>query len=129
MAGKIMHKGGCHCGAVRFEFAAPAKVTLTKCNCSVCSKTGFQHIFVPHADFTVISGVDQLTVYKFNTCAAKHLFCRQCGVKSFYQPRSHPGQWSVNYRCIDTGTLGISDTIDFDGRNYDENIDALKVET
>ena len=129
MGNKTTHKGGCHCGAVRFEFTAPAKMSLTNCNCSVCSKTGFLHLFVPHKDFTVLTGVDQLTTYKFNTCTAKHLFCRQCGVKGFYQPRSHPDQWSVNYRCIDEGTLEISETIDFDGQNFETNIEGLREKT
>ena len=129
MTKKTTHKGGCHCGAVAFEFDAPAKMNLTKCNCSVCTKSGFQHVFVSHKDFTVLKGVDQLTTYKFNTCAAKHLFCRQCGVKSFYQPRSHPDQWSVNYRCVEAGTLEIDETIDFDGLNFDDNVESLRQKT
>ena len=42
-----------------------------------------------------------LTSYRFGTGAADHLFCRNCGVKSFYQPRSHPDAWSVNANCLD----------------------------
>jgi len=129
MAKKTTHKGGCHCGNVRFEFGAPAELSMTDCNCSMCAKSGFQHVFVPHADFKVVSGADNLTIYKFNTCTAKHLFCRQCGVKSFYQPRSHPDQWSVNYRCIDTGTLAVSKVITFDGQNFDDNIEGLREKT
>ena len=129
MAKTTTHTGGCHCGAVKFKFSAPTEMSLTKCNCSVCSKTGFQHLFVPHEDFKVMSGVDQLTTYKFNTCAAKHLFCRQCGVKSFYQPRSHPNQWSVNLRCVDAGTLEVAETIEFDGQNFDANIEGLRART
>ena len=39
--------------------------------------------------------------YRFGTGAAEHLFCSVCGVKSFYQPRSHPDAWSVNANCLD----------------------------
>jgi hypothetical protein len=63
--------------------------------------TGFIHIIVPHDDFTLEGGADQLSSYRFGTGAAEHLFCSACGVKSFYQPRSHPGAWSVNAYCLD----------------------------
>ena len=45
------------------------------------------------------------TEYTFNTGAAKHRFCRHCGVKSFYIPRSNPDGVDVNVRCIDEGTI------------------------
>ena len=63
--------------------------------------TGFLHIMVPHERFELMTGREALTSYRFGTGAAEHLFCRQCGVKSFYQPRSHPDAWSVNANCLD----------------------------
>ena len=83
--------GGCHCGAVRFSATMPdAPVPALACNCSVCSMTGFLHVMVPHDQFELLTGRDALTSYRFGTGAADHLFCSKCGVKSFYQPRSHP---------------------------------------
>lgn len=111
--------GGCHCGAVRFHFVAPAQVKLLDCNCSMCSRTGFLHLIVAHEDFVLDSGKGALTSYRFGTGIAEHLFCRHCGIKSFYQPRSHPGAWSVNWRCLDEGH-GLEATITtFDGRNWE----------
>ena len=111
--------GGCHCGAVRFRVAlAEAPVPALDCNCSVCARTGFIHVMVPHDDFVLESGQDALTSYRFGTGAAEHLFCSRCGVKSFYQPRSHPDCWSVNARCLDEPVeLEIQP---FDGRNWEE---------
>jgi hypothetical protein len=87
------------------------------CNCSVCSMTGFMHIMVPHQDFDLIAGRDALTSYRFGTGAAEHLFCSVCGVKSFYQPRSHPDAWSINANCLDEQVeLAIEK---FDGRHWD----------
>ncbi len=98
----IEARGGCHCGAVRFRAALPAEpVPALECNCSICSMTGFIHIIVPHEDFELDSGADKLTSYRFGTGAAEHLFCSVCGIKSFYQPRSHPGAWSVNAYALD----------------------------
>src|SRR6476469_9499390 len=98
----IEAKGGCHCGAVRFTAALPdPPVKALDCSCSVCRMTGFIHVVVPHEDFVLDSGGDALTSYRFGTATAEHLFCSTCGVKSFYQPRSHPDAWSINVHCFD----------------------------
>lgn len=123
------HTGGCHCGAVKFTFDAPAQMSMTLCNCSICDKTGFQHIFVPHKDLTFESGQDLLTTYTFGSHTAKHRFCPTCGVKPLYQPRSHPDNYSVNFRCIEAGTLTISEVIEFDGQNWEKNITDLQDKT
>ena len=112
--------GGCHCGAVRFEAEVPRQVEILDCNCSICAKTGFRHLIVPHGDFTLLSGTEKLTSYRFGTGAADHLFCSTCGVKSFYQPRSHPDSWSVNFNALDDAR-GLDVTARaFDGRNWEE---------
>jgi hypothetical protein len=110
--------GGCHCGAVRFEAdVAGPPVPALDCNCSVCSMTGFLHVVVPHEQFELVTGRDAVTSYRFGTRAAEHLFCRYCGVKSFYQPRSHPDSWSINANCLDQSVELAVET--FDGRNWE----------
>ena len=110
-------RGGCHCGAVRFEVeVADPPVPALDCNCSICSMTGFLHIIVPHDRFELLSGRDALVGYRFGTGAAEHLFCGRCGVKSFYQPRSHPDCWSVNANCLDEPVELEVET--FDGKNW-----------
>jgi len=121
----VQHSGGCHCGAVSFTFEAPAEMAMTDCNCSICTMTGFQHVFIPQGDMTV-NGMDNITSYTFGTGQAKHMFCKSCGVKSFYIPKSHPDCFSVNYRCIAPGTLEISKIIPFDGQNWEKNIEGLR---
>jgi hypothetical protein len=101
----IAHSGGCHCGRVRFEVIAPAKVRVSECNCSICSKAGYLHLVVRADRFRLLSGSESLSTYSFNTHTAKHLFCSVCGVKSFYVPRSHPDGFSINARCLDPGTV------------------------
>ncbi len=109
--------GGCHCGAVRFEAELPEPpVPALNCNCSVCRMTGYLHLDVPHEKFELVAGRDSLSSYRFGTGAAEHLFCRSCGVKSFYQPRSHPNSWSVNAHCLDQPVeLQVEP---FDGRDW-----------
>jgi hypothetical protein len=118
-------EGGCHCKAVRFEAEVPPAVGVLDCNCSICAMTGFLHLLVPHADFRLVSGGESLSRYRFGTGAAEHLFCSLCGVKSFYQPRSHADAWSVNLHALDDASvLEVAVTV-FDGRNWEEAMARL----
>ncbi|HVN47074.1 MAG TPA: GFA family protein [Steroidobacteraceae bacterium] len=101
----ITHRGGCHCGAVAFEVEAPARLTVSDCNCSICRMTGFLHLIVPRTRFRLLRGKELLSEYRFNTGSAAHLFCSRCGIKSFYVPRSNPDGYSVNARCLDRSTV------------------------
>lgn len=118
--------GGCHCGAVRFEAeVAGPPVEALDCNCSVCRMTGYIHVNVSHDQFQLIAGRGALMSYRFGTGAAEHLFCGTCGIKSFYQPRSHPGHWSVNANCLD-GPVELA-IERFDGADWEKakaNLDA-----
>lgn len=123
------HRGGCHCGAVAFEVDAPARLTVQECNCSICTMTGFLHLIVPASRFRLLRGSDDLTTYTFNTGAAKHLFCRRCGIKSFYVPRSHPDGFSVNARCLDADTIRSQRVEPFDGAAWEANVGKLRAST
>lgn len=116
--------GSCHCQAVTFEVEAPEIIEATLCNCSVCSKSGFLHLIVPLNKFRLLSGADNLTTYTFNTGVAKHTFCKVCGIKPFYTPRSNPDGIDVNVHCLDTKPKDIHVT-HFDGQNWEKNADAL----
>jgi len=119
VADLITHRGGCHCGRVRFEVVAPAKIQVSECNCSICSMAGYRHLIVPGERFTLLSGNDVLTTYSFNTNTATHLFCSICGVKAFYVPRSHPDGFSVNARCIDPDTIEDMTITQFNGQEWE----------
>ena len=119
------HKGGCHCGRVRFEVIAPANIDVAECNCSICAKSGFLHLIVPAERFKLLSGGDALSTYTFNTGVAKHTFCSVCGVKPFYRPRSNPDGWSVNARCLDEETRPQLDLSEFDGEKWEAHAEEL----
>ena len=71
---------------------------------------------IKHEDFEIIKGKKIIAEYSFGTKKAKHLFCKKCGIKSFYQPRSHPETYSINLRCVDKGPE-IKNMVHFDGKN------------
>jgi hypothetical protein len=120
----VTHHGGCHCGRVRFEVDAPADIYVEECNCSMCHRTGFQHLIVPGERFRLTQGGEQLTTYTFNTGTAKHHFCRVCGIKSFYVPRSHPDGFSVNARCLDSGTVRSVKLGQVNGQEWEKHYPA-----
>ena len=124
-ADKVSIAGGCHCRAVRIEAEVPARVEVLDCNCSICAVSGFRHLIVPHGGFRLLSGESALTSYRFGTGVAEHLFCRICGIKSFYQPRSHPQAWSVNLNALDHPELLEVHVTAFDGRDWERASAAL----
>ena len=116
----MVYAGGCHCGAVRFEVEAPEHILVQDCNCSLCAMTGFLHLIVPKSRFRLVKGEENITTYTFNTGIAKHTFCRTCGIKSFYVPRSNPDGIDVNVRCLDEPPKEM--TIEpFDGRDWEKH--------
>lgn len=115
----VVHRGGCHCRKVRYEVAAPADIQVLDCNCSICTKSGYLHLIVTADRFQLLSGADELSGYRFDTGEALHLFCRHCGIKSYYIPRSHPDGFSVNARCLDEGTVHSMTVTPFNGKHWE----------
>ena len=118
-------QGGCHCGAVRWEAETDDDVVIDACNCSICAMTGFLHLIVPASRFRLLTDTEALATYTFNTGVAKHLFCRTCGIKSFYIPRSNPDGYSLNLNCMDRTTFRSIEIRSFDGQNWEANAGAL----
>ena len=118
------YKGQCHCGSIAFLINCPDPVDIWKCNCSICAISEYKHLFIKHADFALIQGSQLLTPYQFGSRSAKHLFCSLCGIKSFYQPKSHPNSYSVNLNCLSNPPT-VKTVTYFDGKNFDESLAKL----
>lgn len=125
MTALVVHRGGCHCGRVRFEVDAPARIDVLECNCSICRKTGFLHLIVPMGRFRLLQGANWLSEYTFNTAVARHRFCRVCGIKAFYIPRSNPDGVDVNVRCLDADTIESVVATPFDDTNREAATAAI----
>ena len=120
------HVGACHCGTVKFEFLDKEHLQVLNCNCSVCRRTKFEHVIVPKHRFKLLTEEGDLAEYQFGTKTAKHTFCKVCGVKPFYSPRSHPDSFSVNLRCVDQSTVTGTSVEDFDGENWERARERLQ---
>jgi hypothetical protein len=121
------YEGGCHCGKVRFKVQI-AKAEALECNCSICSKKGFINLITDAENFVLLAGEEHLSTYRFNTEKAEHRFCKTCGIHPFSRPRSHPGSFDVNARCLDAGPSFL--TIEhFDGQNWEANVAAITADS
>ena len=120
----MIYRGSCHCGTISFEVEAPEDLEVEECNCSICRKSGYLHLIVPKSKFRLVTGEENITSYTFNTGIAKHLFCKVCGIKPYYIPRSNPDGYDVNVRCLDTEPRSIR-IVQFDGRNWEKHVHKL----
>jgi hypothetical protein len=120
----MRYSGSCHCGAVRFEVEAPDEIEAEDCNCSICRKSGYLHLIVPRSRFRLLGGEDALTTYTFNTGVARHTFCRTCGIKPFYTPRSNPDGVDVNVRCLEPQPARLT-IVPFDGQHWEQHAGRL----
>ncbi len=93
-------RGSCHCGRVQFSVRTALPLHVLDCNCSICRMGDFLHLIVPKSAFELREGESELSEYRFNTGIARHFFCKHCGIKPFYVPRSNPDGIDVNARCL-----------------------------
>ena len=76
----------------------------------------YEHLFIKHDGFKIMEGNEFIAEYSFGVKKAKHLFCKKCGIKSFYQPRSHADSYSINLKCVEEPPE-IKNVVYFDGKN------------
>jgi len=120
-------QGGCHCGAVRYEVSTALPLDAVECNCSICTKSGYLYLLVNAKQFSLLQGSDDLNTYTFDTHEAKHYFCRHCGIKSFYVPRSNPQGFSINIHCLDDYPELEMTRRTFDGQHWEASFQKLYI--
>jgi hypothetical protein len=117
MAEPTTHRGGCHCGAVRYTVELDTSQEAIVCNCSMCGRSGSMLLFVSPDKFTLESGEANLTDYQFNAHNIHHLFCKTCGIKSFARGTGRAGPMiAINARCLDDVDVFAQPTQQFDGK-------------
>ena len=120
MSERKTYHGQCQCGAVRYSVVTDL-ANLGDCNCSRCRRLGWVMHFAPVADFTLESGADNLSLYKFNTHKIDHQFCTTCGIESFARGVGPDGAAMVviNVNCLEPAVPVDRGTIQhYDGANW-----------
>lgn len=85
----------------------------------MCKRMGSLLAFAPDDQFTLLSGEDVLSDYQFNKNVIHHLFCSNCGIRSFAHGVRPDGSEmvAVNARCLDDVEPGELKIQPYDGRS------------
>ncbi|MGE5722669.1 MAG: GFA family protein [Sphingomonadales bacterium] len=112
--------GACHCGTVRFHVRLTDGFrSARRCTCSYCRMRGAIAVSAELDGLTILEGADALSLYQFNTGAAKHYFCSKCGIYTHHQRRSNPNQYGVNVACLEgTSPFDFDEIEVLDGVNH-----------
>jgi len=129
----VVKSGACHCRMVQFEAELTEPLEGSRCNCSMCAMKGAVMVYVPLAAVRITAGADALACYSFNTGAAKHHFCPNCGIHCFHQARSDPHLYAINAAVLegvdvyrDFSEIAVADgqrhSLDNDGVRYQAGV-------
>lgn len=99
-----MYKGGCFCGAVRFEITSKIN-QIIYCHCSQCRKLQGSAFavngFVNKSDFNLILGEADLTVHQLSDTQTR-FFCKHCGSPIKSENTTVPDKVRVRLGTIDS---------------------------
>ena len=76
-------RGGCHCGAVRFDFEtalAPEALPLRECQCTFCRKMGSRNTSDPAGRTRIVAAPGALIRHRFALGTADFFICARCGI-------------------------------------------------
>ena len=111
--------GGCHCGAIRFEFRRTKQgtsIAVRACGCSLCQKHRAIWTSDPEGSFRIITGErPTANLYRFGTSTAEFHICQTCGVL----PITTCSMESQRYAVLNIHTFNGVDPKRFEERSTD----------
>lgn len=126
-------EGGCHCGAIRYEFALtrPSEPILVRaCGCNLCQKHRAVWTSDPDGAFRLILR-DPLAAnpYRFGTRTAEFHICRTCGVMPISTCLVGPRRYAVlnihTFEGVDHGRM-IERRTDFEGETSEARLERRR---
>ena len=96
----MIYQGGCHCGAVRFQFESEEITSGKRCNCSICTKKGAL-MSVPYFEGVKVEGAEWLSLYQWGDKEVNNWFCKRCGIYPFHDVTAKPGAYRINLGCVE----------------------------
>ena len=111
--------GTCHCGRVRITIPRLPDA-ITQCNCSLCTKTGFQGIYYPSDELAIQGETDTYVRADSNPAYIAQQRCRHCGIITHWTPLTDPPheRIGVNARLLELGALDGVPVKQVDGRSW-----------
>ncbi|KOF55566.1 MULTISPECIES: GFA family protein [unclassified Achromobacter] len=115
----MRYQGSCHCGRIAFEVEGELAQVMD-CNCSICTRMGSLHWFVPRDRLRLSTPEDQLATYAFGKQRIQHRFCPVCGIHPYGEGVDPAGNRmaAVNARCLEGVDLQSLDVRPVDGRSF-----------
>jgi len=111
--------GHCHCGAV--SITIPRKPSsVTQCNCSLCSQTGFRGIYFPSDELRISGEFDGYVRKDVTEPFLRNLRCKTCGIATHWEPLTPPPheRMGVNANLFDRPVLDEAELTQVDGRSW-----------
>jgi hypothetical protein len=100
---EALHRGSCHCGAVRFEATLDLSAGTGRCNCRLCLKTRQWGAMTKPSAVSVTQGEEALARYEVGNGVGSHRFCKGCGVRLF--ATGHLEQLGGDFAVVFVNTL------------------------
>ena len=111
----------CHCG--RATITLPRRPdSVTHCNCSLCTKTGFRGVYFPSDELVIEGEFDSYVRSDLKQAYLASHRCRSCGILTHWTPLTDPPheRMGVNARLVDEDVLEGVPVKQVDGRSWDE---------
>ncbi|MBM3340716.1 MAG: aldehyde-activating protein [Betaproteobacteria bacterium] len=108
----IPYLGGCHCGALAFEYRtalAPASWSVRECQCGFCRAHGATTTSDVNGELTFeVRDAQALRRYRFGSRTADFLLCEHCGVYLGVQMQTARGACGIiNLRALRAQPAGL----------------------
>ena len=112
----MLYQGSCHCGRIDIEVEGEIDQAM-ECNCTICSRKGYQLWFVPQAQLKLKTPESDLATYTFNRHIIRHHFCPTCGCAPFGRGMMPSGEAiaAINLRCLQNVDRSKVRIVPFDG--------------
>lgn len=109
----------CHCGRARITLPREPD-HVTHCNCSLCTKTGFQGVYFPSEELKIEGEFDSYVRSDSNPAYIAQQRCRHCGILTHWVPLTDPphDRMGVNARLLEPGVLDGVPILGVDGRSW-----------
>ncbi|MES2327272.1 MAG: GFA family protein [Pseudomonadota bacterium] len=111
--------GTCHCGRVRITLSREPD-SVTQCNCSLCTKSGFQGIYFASDEVKIEGELDSYVRADSNPAYIAQQRCRHCGIITHWTPLTDPPheRIGINARLFEPGTFDGLPVKQVDGRSW-----------
>jgi len=110
------HGGGCHCGALRWQFTTSKLLgdfVPRACDCDYCTRHRAAWVSDPSGQLQIHAGTTKLQRYRQGSGQAEFLLCRDCGVLVAVIAHGDDGRLfgAVNRNAFDQRDAFVTETV------------------